>query len=465
MALESPAACGRVSEYYILELGYLMKIRFTLIVLFCMAWTCFATVISSEQPSSDGVQYETHIQMPGLNGMLMLIGADEVSSEIGELLSNMPDDTQPEVIEMGDLSTFDANRLPGAVLNGACRSASGIEAFFTHHADLQDRFSIALDETAALLVRGRRARIVGDGFAYFGLAPSANRDARIMKQKAGTTVDLIALSRAAVARASEEFPAKNMRDPVVANGTLFIGGGGRMPEAGMQRFIKASGGPDARIVVIPTALGRPDSFGFGEQSAQRIRNIGAKNVVVIHTMNPREADTDEFCAPLKGAGGIWFTGGRQWNLVDAYRGTKAHELMHDVLKRGGAIGGSSAGASIQAEYMVRGHPLGNTIMMAEGYEKGLNFLPGVGIDQHFAQRDRFADLASVKHAFPQLLCLGIDEQTMLIVKCSTIEVVGPNNLQVYDKPLPADFNGTEFVQVKPGERYDMKLKRKIEVEP
>ncbi len=235
-----------------------------------------------------------------------------------------------------------------------------------------------------------------------------------------------------------------------------------MPEEGMKRFIEASGGTDALIIVIPTAIGTGRAPEFGEQNAQRIRDLGANNVIVMHTLNPREADTDEFCEPLRIAGGIWFTGGRQWNLVDAYRGTQAHRLMYDVLKRGGAIGGSSAGASIQAEYMVRGHPLGNTVMMAEGYEKGLDFLPGVGIDQHFAQRDRFADLASVKHTFPQLLCLGIDEQTMLIVRGSIVEVVGPNNLQVYADPVPDDFDGSEYELVKPGHRYDLKLRRKIE---
>lgn len=321
---------------------------------------------------------------------------------------------------------------------------------------------VMVDSDTALVMQGRRGHIVGEGEVVFGLAPSHNRPTRIIRKPAGSTVDLIALSRAAVARAGEEFPAKKMRDPVVESGTLFIGGGGQMPEEGMKRFIEASGGPDALIIVIPTAIGTSRAPEFGEQNAQRIRDHGANNVIVMHTLNPREADTEEFCEPFRDAGGIWFTGGRQWNLVDAYRSTLAHKLMHDVLKRDGAIGGSSAGASIQAEYMVRGHPLGNTVMMAEGYEKGLDFLPGVGIDQHFAQRDRFADLASVKHAFPQLLCLGIDEQTMLIVRGSIVEVVGPNNLQVYAEPVPDDFDGSEYELVEPGQRYDLKLRRKIE---
>ena len=55
--------------------------------------------------------------------------------------------------------------------------------------------------------------------------------------------------------------------------------------------------------------------------------------------------------------------------MDAYEGTLTGRRFHEVLARGGAIGGSSAGASIQSEFMPRGHPLGNAVMAAEGYER------------------------------------------------------------------------------------------------
>ena len=77
--------------------------------------------------------------------------------------------------------------------------------------------------------------------------------------------------------------------------------------------------------------------------------------------------------------------------LEVQLGVRAAGLnFRDVLNRGGIIGGSSAGASIQAEFMVRGHPLGNQVMMAEGYLRGFNFLPGVAIDQHLTQRERQA---------------------------------------------------------------------------
>ena len=54
------------------------------------------------------------------------------------------------------------------------------------------------------------------------------------------------------------------------------------------------------------------------------------------------------CEALKQAKGVWFGGGRQWRFVDAYDETKAIYRFRDVLRRGGVIGGSSAGATIPA---------------------------------------------------------------------------------------------------------------------
>ena len=123
--------------------------------------------------------------------------------------------------------------------------------------------------------------------------------------------------------------------------------------------------------------------------------VGATNVTVLTQRKLEDVESQEMLRALKNATGVWFGGGRQWRFVDAYEHTKAYPLLHAVLKRGGVIGGSSAGASIQGDYMARGNPLGNLDIMAAGYERGFGFLPGVAIDQHFAQRNRFADMASL----------------------------------------------------------------------
>src|SRR5262249_54164845 len=162
---------------------------------------------------------------------------------------------------------------------------------------------------------------------------------------------------------------------------------------------------------------------------------------------------------LKKAKGIWFGGGRQWRFVDAYEGTKAHDLFRDVLKRGGVIGGSSAGATIQGDYLCRGNPLGNLDIMSEGYERGLGFLPGTAIDQHFSQRKRFADMTALVKTYPQLLGIGIDETTALVVKGHVGEVLGKGRVHFYDRTQPVEKGQPDYVAVPRGSRYDLKARK------
>ena len=122
--------------------------------------------------------------------------------------------------------------------------------------------------------------------------------------------------------------------------------------------------------------------------------------------------------------------------------------------------GSSAGASIQAEYLVRGNPLGNRDMMAEGYEKGLGFLSGVAIDQHFAERNRFKDLSSVIETYPQLLGIGIDEGTALIVNGSVGTVQGEGQVHFYDRSGIAKQKAKDYESIGKGGRYQL-VQRKV----
>src|SRR5207248_7151399 len=162
---------------------------------------------------------------------------------------------------------------------------------------------------------------------------------------------------------------------------------------------------------------------------------------------------------LSKASGLWFGAGPHWRFVDAYEGSKAHELFRDVLRRGGVIGGSSAGATIQGDYLCRGTPLGNLEIMYEGYERGLGFLPGVAIDQHFTQRQRLPDMTALMKTYPQLLGIGIDETTALIVQGHVAEVVGRNQVHFYDRRKPVEDGKPDYEVVKAGGRYDLKARQ------
>ena len=237
-----------------------------------------------------------------------------------------------------------------------------------------------------------------------------------------------------------------------SNGSLLVAGGGVKDPTIYKRFIELAGGPEAPIVVIPTA-GSGETFGDFWPGLQRLRNAGAVHITVLHTRNPEEANHEDFIAPLLQARGVWFSGGRQWRLVDAYLGTRTLEELRAVLERGGVIGGSSAGATIQGSYLVRGDSSTNTIMMGD-HTEGFGFLANVGIDQHLLRRNRHFDLVEVIEAHPELLGIGLDEDTAIVVRGDTFEVIGSGYVAIYDSTNVLG-DGWRFFFLAPGDRYNL----------
>jgi cyanophycinase len=236
------------------------------------------------------------------------------------------------------------------------------------------------------------------------------------------------------------------------NGTLIIVGGGKLSETILLAFIEASGGKEAPILVIPTALGQPS---YTENEGDFLRKLGAQNVKVWHTYDKLVANTDSFANQIKMAKGIWFTGGRQWRLVDAYEGTATEKAFWAVLENDGVIGGTSAGASIQGDYLIRGDTKNNTILMGD-HEKGFAFLKNVVIDQHVLARNRSFDLPKVLEKLPTSLGIGLDENTAMVVKKDTFSVIGESYLLVYDKSTE-----NPFYLLKKGDKYDLQKRQVI----
>ncbi len=247
-----------------------------------------------------------------------------------------------------------------------------------------------------------------------------------------------------------------------AKGSLIIVGGGGMPKVIFDRFFEAAGGRDAKLVVVPTA-GTKDAYDESTSSVKMFKKAGATNVHLLHTRDSKVADSDEFVAVLRDARAVWFGGGRQWRLADAYLGTNTEAAFHDVLKRGGVIGGSSAGATIQASYLVRGAPEGNQIMMSSGHEQGYGFIHNSAIDQHLLVRKRENDMLPVIRKHPHLLGIGIDESTALYVRGNNAEVIGKSKVLFYDIALEKTVGKKFYTTLDPGERYDLKSRRKLSV--
>jgi cyanophycinase len=345
--------------------------------------------------------------------------------------------------------------IPGAIVDqhflARDRKARLLDALALH----PELFGAGIDEGTALIVQGRNLRCLGASTVTICQAASAGHPAKDVVLTSGEAFDLTMARRAARDRTLPTFPSLKVRDPDVPHGALVIAGGGGLPDEITQKFIELAGGPESLIVVLPTA--NPDSP--APREAEFLMQAGASNVKVLSARRRDEVESPEILRVLSEARGIWFGGGRQWRFVDAYEGTLAVAAFHDVLRRGGVIGGSSAGATIQGEYLVRGSPLGNEEMMAAGYERGFAFLPGTAIDQHFAQRNRFADMAQVVAAHPQLLGIGLDESTAIIVHGHVAEIVGQHEVHFYDRSKPLVEGQPDHTSVAAGKKYDLQARR------
>ncbi len=192
-------------------------------------------------------------------------------------------------------------------------------------------------------------------------------------------------------------------------GSLIISGGGRLPPEIRQRFVELAGGPSARIVVIP-------AFAADAKQQAGLRDVwrpfGVTNVRVLQADSRDAANRQEFLEPIKAATGVWLSGGQQEWLAARYVGSQVESELQALVKRGGVIGGSSAGAAVMSQVMIE-QGLDTATMGT-----GLDLLPGAVIDQHFLKRSRLNRLLRVLEAQPKLIGFGIDEGTALVVQVS-----------------------------------------------
>lgn len=250
-------------------------------------------------------------------------------------------------------------------------------------------------------------------------------------------------------------------------GTLVIVGGNMARTSSIyDKFIQLAGGPDAKFVIVPTAGGNRNPDGtlrvYSEETliAPWIAR-GLKHVRMLHTADPKVADTEAFVQPLREATAVWFDGGRQWNLVDSYANTLTEKEFHNVLARGGVIAGSSAGATIQGDYLVRGDTSGPDVMMTAepNHQHGFSFLRRSAIDQHINARMRWDDLIPVIKKYPNLLGLGLSEDTAIVVTGDKFEVMGAWKVAVHDNTRPYPPWEKPYFVLSAGDIFNMKTRQ------
>lgn len=218
------------------------------------------------------------------------------------------------------------------------------------------------------------------------------------------------------------------------HGQLFIIGGAEDKEGDckiLREFVRQAGGLQSHLVIMTVATEMPKEV--GDNYTQIFERLGAQDVKVLDTGKREDAEDAEAIALIEKATGVFFTGGNQARITEMLRDSKLHHVMLDRLKQGLVIGGTSAGAAMMPDMMiVSGEAETNPRVEVAEMEPGMGFLPGIVIDQHFAQRGRLGRLLSALMQQPAVLGFGIDENTAIVVDGKSIQVVGDGAVTIVD---------------------------------
>ena len=201
----------------------------------------------------------------------------------------------------------------------------------------------------------------------------------------------------------------------------------------LSRVVKESGGPDALIIVIPTASSIPVEVSHNYIEA--FDKLGCKNVHIMDIRKREDADNPEFLKMMQKADCVMFSGGDQSKIVKYIGGTRLDEIIKDKYQNEQfVIAGTSAGAMCMGEEMITGGGIQEAFTKgATHMGKGMGFISNFIIDSHFIRRGRFGRLAEAVARFPLLIGIGLSEDTGLVIKNGNeCEVIGSGMVILFD---------------------------------
>jgi cyanophycinase len=224
----------------------------------------------------------------------------------------------------------------------------------------------------------------------------------------------------------------------------------------LREFVRRSGARDARIVVLTAATSEPEAS--GKTYIEVFERLGAADVRVVDTRDRQDAEKPEGVNAIAQATGIFFTGGDQARIVRAIKDTILDDAIRKRYKEGAVVGGTSAGAAMMPDKMIvdgdsETSPRADVVQMGEG----MGFLPGVVIDQHFAQRGRLGRLLSALLLEPSDLGFGIDENTAMVVVDDEFTVIGEGAVTVVDESATTYNNLEKLLNDEPLAVFGVKL--------
>lgn len=199
----------------------------------------------------------------------------------------------------------------------------------------------------------------------------------------------------------------------------------------LREFLRLGGGREAKVLVMTVATELPIEVGM--DYVEVFKKLGAKDVRTFDVSSREAANRDSAVEFVRDATCIFFTGGDQLRITKLLGGTRIDAAIHDALRSGTPLGGTSAGASMMSSTMiVDGEAETNPRICVVNMAPGMEFMEGAVIDQHFAQRGRLGRLVSAVAQYPHHLGLGIDEDTAVIVEGRHFRVLGRGAVSVVD---------------------------------
>lgn len=212
----------------------------------------------------------------------------------------------------------------------------------------------------------------------------------------------------------------------------------------LKSVVEVTGGSDAKLMILTTATEKPQEMGNEYRNVFKKLGIGSIDVLDINTRE--EANNEENAKRISQCTGVFFTGGDQLRITSIIGGTSVHKALKEAYARGVVIIGTSAGASVMSTTMIvdgnNNDPARKcTLKMAPG----LDLLEEAIIDQHFDQRGRIGRLLCGVAENPDMLGIGIDEDTAVrVYPDAHFDVLGTNSVMVIDGKTIKSSNVSEL---------------------
>lgn len=302
---------------------------------------------------------------------------------------------------------------------------------------------------------------------------------------------------------SPSFKAKNVPQEKVSGNLLIAGGAVGESNELYGKFVEEAGGKTkAKVGIIPAASG---SLKSSEAFKKKLISIGVNpdNIEILPIASAdfsgtpvdestwkNNMNSEALANKVKGLSGIWFVGGDQTLITgsllkeDGSRSTVLNAIW-DMYKKGGILGGTSAGAAIMSNTMIAGGDSYNTLTkgfvdsydgmeqqeLGPGYvEQGLGFFQYGIIDQHFEQKARLGRLVATSYELGKKgeRSYGIDEDTAMLVhnKTGEVEVLGRGKVTVVDidnakasKHTPRSYEDISLSALSPGDTINVKTNK------